>query len=48
MPAAIDQLGIARRAGDASFYDQAVIDAREREFKARWLDEMKEGQQRER
>ncbi len=44
MPAAIDQLGIARRAGDASFYDQAVIDAREREFKSRWLDEMKEGQ----
>ncbi|HVK95200.1 MAG TPA: M48 family metalloprotease [Noviherbaspirillum sp.] len=44
MPAAIDQLGIARRSPDASFYDQAVIDAREREFKARWMDEMKEGQ----
>jgi predicted Zn-dependent protease len=44
MPAAIDQLGIARRSPDASFYDQAVIDAREREFKARWMDEMKDGQ----
>lgn len=46
VPAAIDQLGIARRSPDASFYDQSVIDAREREFKARWLEEMKEGQQR--
>lgn len=44
MPAAIDQLGIARRSGDASFYDQAVIDAREREFKARWMEELKNGQ----
>jgi beta-barrel assembly-enhancing protease len=43
MPAAIDQLGIARRSPDASFYDQAVIDAREREFKARWMEEIKEG-----
>lgn len=40
MPAAIEQLGIARRAPDASFYDLAVIDAREREFKARWAEEM--------
>ncbi len=45
LPAAIDQLNIARRAPDASFYDLAMIDAREREFKARWLEEMKEGQQ---
>jgi beta-barrel assembly-enhancing protease len=37
-------LGIARRSPDASFYDQAVIDAREREFKARWMEELKEGQ----
>jgi predicted Zn-dependent protease len=44
LPAAIDQLGIARRAGDASFHDQAVIDAREREFKARWLQEMQDEQ----
>ncbi len=44
MPAAIDQLAIARRSSDASFYDQAVIDAREREFKARWMEEMKDSQ----
>ncbi|MEN3366766.1 MAG: beta-barrel assembly-enhancing protease [Burkholderiales bacterium] len=39
---AIDQLTIARRAPDASFYDQAVIDARERELKALWREEVKE------
>lgn len=44
VPTAIEQLGIARRAPDASFYDQAMIDAREREFKARWMEELKEGQ----
>lgn len=44
MPAAIDQLGIARRAPDATFYEQAMIDARERELKARWMEELKEGQ----
>ncbi|OWW23089.1 peptidase M48 [Noviherbaspirillum denitrificans] len=44
VPAAIQQLGIARSAPDASFYDQAMIDAREREFKARWMEEMKDGQ----
>src|SRR6185437_5432423 len=37
--AAVDQLGMARKAGDASFYDNSVIDAREREFKDRWNDE---------
>jgi predicted Zn-dependent protease len=46
MSAAIDQLGIARRSPDASFYDQAVIDARERELKARWMEEMKEARER--
>lgn len=46
MPAAIDQLGIARRSPDASFYDQAMIDARERDFKARWMEEMKEAKER--
>ncbi|HEY4541991.1 MAG TPA: M48 family metalloprotease [Noviherbaspirillum sp.] len=45
LPAAIDQLGIARRAGDASFHELAVIDAREREFKARWMEQMKETQE---
>ena len=41
LPAALEQLGIARRAPDATYYDQAIIDAREREWKARWKDEMK-------
>lgn len=40
LPAALDQLQIARQAPDATFYDQSVIDAREREFRARRLDEM--------
>lgn len=44
VPTAIEQLGIARRSSDASFYDLAVIDARERELKARWMEELKEGQ----
>ena len=42
--AALDQLTIARRAPDASFYEQAMIDARERELQARWREEMKEGE----
>ncbi|HEY8607453.1 MAG TPA: M48 family metalloprotease [Noviherbaspirillum sp.] len=46
LPAALEQLNIARRAPDASFYDQAMIDAREREFKARWLEQVKEGKDR--
>ena len=37
---ALDQLGYARKAPDASFYDQAVIDARERELQARRREEM--------
>ncbi|TQK06017.1 putative Zn-dependent protease [Herbaspirillum sp. SJZ130] len=40
--AAIEQLGIARRAPDATFYDQAMIDAREREWKEKWKDESKD------
>ncbi|WP_220809686.1 M48 family metalloprotease [Noviherbaspirillum aridicola] len=46
VPAAIEQLNIARRAPDASYYDQAVIDAREREFKKRFEEEMKEAKER--
>lgn len=45
LPAALEQLSIARQSSDASYYDQALIDAREREWKARRLDEMKESQQ---
>ena len=42
LPAALDQLAIARKSPDASFYDQALIDARERELQARWHEELKE------
>jgi len=42
MLAALDQLTIARKASDASFYDMAVIDARERELQAIRREEMKE------
>ena len=40
--AALAQLAIARKAGDASFYDMALIDARERELKTLRLEEIKE------
>lgn len=46
IPAAIEQLNIARRASDASYYDQAVIDAREREFKKRYAEEMADAKER--
>jgi len=39
--AALDQLAIARKASDATFYDQSVIDARERELQARRREELK-------
>ena len=39
---ALDQLALARKAGDASFYDLAIIDARERELQARHREEIKE------
>ena len=42
LPAAVDQLNFARKSQDVSFYDQAVIDARERELQARQKDEKKE------
>ena len=42
VPAAVAQLERARKAGDVSFYDQAVIDARERELKAQQEKEKKE------
>ena len=42
VPAAVDQLGIARKAPDASFYDLALIDARERELSERVREEKKE------
>ncbi len=41
LPAAIEQLSIARRAPDASFYELSIIDAREREMKAQRLEEIR-------
>lgn len=46
LPAAVDQLGIARKAPDASFYDLALIDARERELVARQRDDKQEKKDR--
>lgn len=43
LPSAMEQLRIARTAPDASFYDQAIIDARERELQASWQEIMKQG-----
>ncbi|HEY4316151.1 MAG TPA: M48 family metalloprotease [Herbaspirillum sp.] len=40
LPAAIQQLTIARKAPDATFYDQSLIDAREREWKAKYKEEV--------
>jgi predicted Zn-dependent protease len=42
IPAALDQLTIARKSSDASFYDMSLIDAREREWQARRREELKE------
>jgi predicted Zn-dependent protease len=47
VPAAVDQLNMARKAQDVSFYDQAVIDARERELQQRQKDEKKEKKDRD-
>ena len=46
LPAALDQLLLARKSPDASFYDQAQIDARERDFQARWRTELDEQKKR--
>jgi predicted Zn-dependent protease len=47
LPAAVDQLNLARKAQDVSFYDQAVIDARERELQQKQRDEKKEKKERD-
>ena len=46
LPAAVAQLDLARKAKDVSFYDQAVIDARERELQARQKREKEEEDER--
>jgi predicted Zn-dependent protease len=42
LPAAIEQLEIARKAGDGDFYELSAVDARLRELKQRLLDERKD------
>jgi predicted Zn-dependent protease len=46
LPAAVDQLNNARKASDVSFYDQSVIDAREREIKKRQKEEKEDEKER--
>jgi predicted Zn-dependent protease len=46
LPAAVDQLNLARKAKDASFYDEAVIDARERELNERQKADKKDKKER--
>lgn len=46
LPAALEQLRIARGSPDATFYDQAVIDARERELQASWREMSAKGNNR--
>jgi beta-barrel assembly-enhancing protease len=42
VPSALDQLKIARKASDSTFYEQAMIDARERELQLRWREELEQ------
>ncbi|ANQ86088.1 peptidase [Azoarcus olearius] len=44
LPAAIEQLEIARKAADGDFYELSAVDARLRELKARWQEERRERQ----
>ncbi|MBI3285080.1 MAG: M48 family metallopeptidase [Burkholderiales bacterium] len=46
LPAALQQLDIARRETDAQYYDLAVIDAREREWKEKHKEELAEEKKR--
>lgn len=46
LPSALEQLRIARNAPDASFYDLAMIDARERELQAAWQELMSQTRKR--
>jgi len=46
LPSALEQLRLARGASDASFYDQAMIDARERELQMSWREMMEKSKKR--
>jgi len=42
VPSALEQLKIARSAPDGTFYEQAMVDARERELQAQWREQLEE------
>ncbi|RJX30379.1 MAG: M48 family peptidase [Oxalobacter sp.] len=42
LPAALEQLSLARQAPDATYYEHSVIDAREREWQARRREQLKQ------
>ncbi len=46
VPSALEQLKIARRAPDGTFYDQAMIDARERELQAQWREQQEQSKKK--
>jgi predicted Zn-dependent protease len=46
LPAAIEQLQIARAAGDGNFYQLSEVDSRLRELKAQHQQELREAKQR--
>jgi predicted Zn-dependent protease len=46
LPAAVDQLNLARKSNDVSFYDQAVIDARERDLQKRQRDDKEDAKKK--
>ena len=42
LPAAIEQLELARRSGDGDFYQQSVVDARLKELRAQHAQELRD------
>jgi len=45
LPAAVEQLELAQKAGDGNFYEQSQVDARLRELKKRMADEAKQARE---
>jgi predicted Zn-dependent protease len=45
VPAAVEQLELAQKAGDGNFYEQSQVDARLREMKKRMADEARQAKQ---
>ncbi len=46
VPSALEQLKIARSAPDGTFYEQAVVDARERELQAQWREQLEQSKKK--